>query len=128
MPVPQNWPLLTAPSTSPRPTTRTSDDVTGLVPSDTLNRTLDCVLGGKSKREIPLRVVTPSATSIGEGPSCTWYRPGLACSSWCVNDASAVDGELPIAPTVGRIGTSWYEGQPVPLRWVRLKPPISESV
>ena len=77
---------------------------------------------------MPVRVVTASATVIEVGASRTWYRPGLACSCACENAATVVCGCFPMSPLVGRMGTSWYEGQPVPLRWVRLKPLIRLSV
>ena len=65
MPVPQNCPLVTWPSTSSRPTTCTLAAVTGLMLPATLNSTLDSVPDGKVKLEIPDRVVTASDTEIG---------------------------------------------------------------
>ena len=106
MPVPQNCPLDTWPSTSSWPNTCTLAAVTGLLLSATLKRTLDSVPAGKAKLEIPERVVTASDTEIGACcPSSTRYWPGDACSSWCEKLATVVAGEV-MAPSVGRIGTS----------------------
>ena len=38
------------------------------------------------------------------------------------NESTVSSGVLATVPTVGRMGMSWYDGHPVPLRWVRLKP------
>ena len=46
--------------------------VIGLAPDCHLEQDVGLRLGGKSKREMPLRVVTASETSMGAGPSCTW--------------------------------------------------------
>ena len=53
MPVPQNCPLDTWPSTSSWLNACTLAAVTGLLLSATLNRTLDSVPGGKAKLEMP---------------------------------------------------------------------------
>jgi len=73
VPVLQNWPLVTWPSTSSRPTTWTAAALAGFALSATLNRTLDCSPAGKSNRAMPVRVVTARVTPIGsEGSSSTW--------------------------------------------------------
>ncbi len=46
--------------------------VTGLALPATLKSTLDAVPDGKSKLEMPVRVVTASETEMGVGPSSTW--------------------------------------------------------
>ena len=66
MPVPQNSPLDTWPSTSSWPNTSTLAAVTGLLLSATLNRTLDSAPDGKAKLEMPERVVTASETEMGD--------------------------------------------------------------
>ena len=71
--MPQNCPLDTWPSTSSWPTTWTLDAVTGLMLPATLKSTLDWVPAGKTKLEMPDRVVTASETAMGAWPpSTTW--------------------------------------------------------
>ena len=49
----------------------TLDAVTGLLLPATLKSRLDCVPAGKSKLEMPDRVVTASETAMGAGPPST---------------------------------------------------------
>ena len=113
--------------TSSSPTARTLAAETGLALSATLNRTLDC--GSRREGEAgdarPRRDGQRGVNRPGTERDLVAARGGLFVG---VRELATVSsGLLPTTPSVGRMGTSWYEGQPVPLRWVRLKPLIRLS-
>jgi hypothetical protein len=85
---------------------------------------LACVVEGKVKRAMPLRVVVVSSV-VTWLLSVTLYEPADADSLACEKASVA---ELLTVPTVGSTGTSPAAPQPGPAMWVRLKPVIEESL